>query len=178
MLEASGLSANEQLTILTSVNNVRSFDKLSQAMMEQHPKIHVNVKPKSTHSPYHRDKGGKGSRGKGWSRYGNLGYDGGDVDDVHDEDDKASGDDSDGRSPPELLPPETDSDLGEECETKDDVELDVFACMLAIGAKRYRDCQYCPDRESRLRCLGQSERQRQGQRQRKESTKIFSWIEA
>ena len=34
MLEASGLSNNEQLMILTSVNNVRNFDKLSQALMD------------------------------------------------------------------------------------------------------------------------------------------------
>ena len=33
MLEASGLSATEQLMVLTSVNNAREFDNLAQALM-------------------------------------------------------------------------------------------------------------------------------------------------
>ena len=61
--------------VLTSENNAREFDKLAQALMEQHPKIQTSEKPKHHVPPrsYH-PKGGK-SKGKGWSRFGNLGYD-------------------------------------------------------------------------------------------------------
>ena len=63
MLEASGLSAIEQLMVLTSVNDAREFDTLAQALMEQHPKIQTSDRPKQHDRPrnYH-PKGGK-SRG-------------------------------------------------------------------------------------------------------------------
>jgi hypothetical protein len=80
MLEASGISQNEQLMVLTSIGNAREFDKLAVALMEQHPRIQSSEKAKDRHVPQqhggHRPyKGGGKSRGKGWSRFGHMGFD-------------------------------------------------------------------------------------------------------
>ena len=38
-LEASGLNESQQLMILTSTGNEHGFDKIAEALMNQHPRI-------------------------------------------------------------------------------------------------------------------------------------------
>ena len=119
MLEASGLSADQQLMVLTSINNEREFDRLATALMEQHPKIHLSDRRQHDDRPSGGYKGGKrGSKG-GYRRYANFGAEEDEEDDDYEEEDE----------------PEADDDEEAENETVDDVELDVFTCMACQEAE-------------------------------------------
>ena len=116
MLEASGLTATEQLMILTSIGNVRDFEKLAVAMMEQHPKAHLGEKKSQPSEGKNRDY----PKGKGrYRKFGHLAGEEQEVDD--DEEDEAEEE-------------EAEEDEGEE-DTIEDVELDGFTCMICQGAE-------------------------------------------
>ena len=65
MLESSGLTADQQLMVLTSISNDRDFDKLADALMEQRPKIHVNDRQSRRNDGKHPPKRDVGYKGKG-----------------------------------------------------------------------------------------------------------------
>ena len=93
MLEASGLSADQQLMVLTSINNEREFDRLATALMEQHPKIHLSDRRQRDDRPSGGYKGGKrGSKG-GFRRYANFGAEEDEEDEDYEEEDEPEADD-------------------------------------------------------------------------------------
>ena len=70
MLEAAGISRQEQLMVLTSTGNERDFDKLAAALLEQHSHVHVEEENRGGSSPSGKSFG-KG--GKKWHRRANFG---------------------------------------------------------------------------------------------------------
>ena len=123
LLEASGLTSDQQTMVLTSTVNDRDFEKVAVAMCEQYPTVNRKVDDNSGRS--NSGKGGsKGYRGK-WSRQAHMAQE--DEEDPSDEDLPALVDDSsDGKVYDEI----SDS----ECSDKDSVELDIITCMLAQGS--------------------------------------------
>ena len=65
MLDASGLTKDQQNMVLTSIGNSRDFDKVAQGLIEQHGQIHSH-EGKKTHKNFFAGKAfGKGGKGKG-----------------------------------------------------------------------------------------------------------------
>ena len=74
MLEASTLSGDQQLMVLTSINNNREFDRLAEALMEQHPKLHLTDRPSRRDGDHGRSSGHKGGGKKGgYRRFAHFG---------------------------------------------------------------------------------------------------------
>ena len=63
LLESAGLNRNEQLMVLTSANNVRTFEAISAAVIDQHSHTHLDERSRRT--PYGGDRGSR----SGKSRY-------------------------------------------------------------------------------------------------------------
>ena len=57
-LEASGLSNDQQLMILTSTGNNDDFDAIAKALVDQHPKIQMSERPRN--DGHKKDLKGKG----------------------------------------------------------------------------------------------------------------------
>ena len=72
MLEAAGLSPTEQKLVLTSIGNSRDFDRLGEALIEQHSNIHLgerrNASPEKQRYPAKQQGYGKGGGQKSWRR--------------------------------------------------------------------------------------------------------------
>jgi hypothetical protein len=118
MLDAANLGKVEKLMVLTSTGNDVEFEKVAAALMGQHAKIHVEEKREKRHDSH------KPTFRKPWSRNANFaeGEAEWDPDDDYDYDDGAP-------AHAMLAGGEEDN----ECETLEEVELDVFTCLLAQG---------------------------------------------
>jgi hypothetical protein len=71
MLDCANLGKIEKLMVLTSTANSRDLDDIAHALLEQHPKIHVEEKQ----SPHERKPGCEVRTRKPtrkWTRYANL----------------------------------------------------------------------------------------------------------
>ena len=65
LLDAANLNEIEKLMVLTSAHNDRSFEAISKALQEQHPRIHLKEKA----DKFRRRDDDKKGRGKGgWKR--------------------------------------------------------------------------------------------------------------
>ena len=62
LLESAGLDKNERTMIQASIRNARNFNKIAEALIAQHPRVHVSERGRAT--PQGRGKGGGG----GWKR--------------------------------------------------------------------------------------------------------------
>ena len=117
MLDAANLGKVEKLMVLTSTGNIREFEKVAEALMGQHAKIHVEEKRDKKHDSH------KPSFRRPWSRQANFAEEEVEWDlDDYDYDDEV---------PAHAMLAEGEED--NECETLDEVELDVFTCLLAQG---------------------------------------------
>ena len=65
LLDLAGLDKNERTMIQASINNERNFEKVSDALVCQHPRVHLNDKKKGN------DYNNKGQKGKGKGKYKN-----------------------------------------------------------------------------------------------------------
>ena len=79
LLEASGLTPDQQLMVLTSTQNQRELDVVTAALLEQHAKTHLNDRKSQSHDARKPHK-----KGKPWIRTANLAAD----DDDDDSDDQ------------------------------------------------------------------------------------------
>ena len=117
MLDAANLGKVEKLMVLTSTGNIREFEKVAEALMGQHAKIHVEEKRDRKHDTH------KPSFRRPWSRQANFAEEEVEWDfDDYDYNDEA---------PAHAMLAEGEED--NECETLEEVELDVFTCLLAQG---------------------------------------------
>ena len=69
LLELSGLDRDKQLLINTSVGNVSDFEKIAEALVKQHPRIHHKERRQLKPRTFGRGKGrgrGRGRRGRSW----------------------------------------------------------------------------------------------------------------
>ena len=80
LLEASGLTADQQPMVLTSTQNKREFEVIAAALLEQHAKTHLS--DRKTQREAHR----KTKKNEPWIRTANLGaeWDNDDSDDLDD----------------------------------------------------------------------------------------------
>ena len=63
LLDLAGLDKNERTMIQASIGNARDFDKIAEALVVQHPRVHLKAQSSS------RPKGaGKGFKGKGFGK--------------------------------------------------------------------------------------------------------------
>ena len=133
MLEAAGLSPTEQKLVLTSIGNSRDFDRLGEALIEQHSNIHLGERRKASPAkpkyPAKQLGYGKGRGHKPWrsAHYGDV------VEDFDESDDETE--DEDDSFDTSADPSFTGAFLGaagteeeEEAvlDTKDEVEMDVY----------------------------------------------------
>ena len=119
MLEGAGLSRNEQLMVLTSTSNSKEFETVAKALLDQHARIHVDDAPVRNQPRRFQPKG----KGKGtFQRWGNMGAVEEEAEEDEQEVDEKSGEESAGREASEA-----DMD-------KDEVEMDVFTCLMSQGA--------------------------------------------
>ena len=120
MLDAANLGKVEKLLVLTSTGNNREFDKIAEALMKQHAKIHVDEKKEKRHDNHH-----KSGFKKPWTRHANMADAEAEVDEDYDYD-------QEGDAPVDQSAPDEVED-DKECETVEEVEMDVFTCLLAQG---------------------------------------------
>ena len=71
LLDLAGLDKNERTMIQASIGNARDFEKIANALIVQHPRVHLNkqsgtAKPKGNHKG--KGKGFGKSKGRGKSR--------------------------------------------------------------------------------------------------------------
>ena len=127
MLEASGLKDDQQRMILTSTANNREFEKLAAALVEQYPSVHLDEGTRTSH-PSQGAKGGKSYRKP--YRHARLA-----EDEENGNDDEESSEEEGNLAPQAHLAggmPQLLEDDEEEV-TKEDVELDVYTCMVCLS---------------------------------------------
>jgi len=136
MLEGAGLNKNEQLMVLTSTQNSKDFEEIAKALLEQHPRIHMDE------NKSHRDKESPKrsfhhSRPK-FQRHGHYAEEEPVISEHDDSSDEHHDDD------------QQQEEDDEELETKDDVEMDVFTCLLCNGADELEQRIWYKQRRRRL----------------------------
>ena len=105
MLDASGLTQDQQNLVLTSISNSREFEKVAAGLLEQHGDLHVKEKKSGWHKKgfagkaagkgksYPRRKGKGKGKSRNWKRQGNL-HQGQDEEEEEDYDDDWEDDES------------------------------------------------------------------------------------
>ena len=66
LLDLAGLDRHERIMVQASVNNARTFDKIAEALVLQHPRIHLKESRRTSTGKGTSSKG-KGKREKGSS---------------------------------------------------------------------------------------------------------------
>ena len=128
--------------ILTSTQNNHNFDKIAQALIDQHPKIHTSERVSHQNKPEHnkfkfQDRGTRPRRQWGSQRQGHLSRREPETD-LEEEDsfpvqDSSSESDDVGRQAHQARaarPADDYSGADEYSTTVEDVEMDVYTCML------------------------------------------------
>ena len=67
LLDLAGLDKHERTMVQASIGNVRNFDKIAEALVVQHPRIHLKsttLRPKGGGSKGHGKMKGKRVKGK------------------------------------------------------------------------------------------------------------------
>ena len=126
LLESANIGKQEKLMILTSVNNAMKFDPIADALVKQHPRIHVMERGGHRDPDAPRRTWSKG-RGKGRRSYAHVG----ELDD--EDDDEQESEDSYGG--PEAFTGDAgeDDDAWDPDQELEELQLDVMFAFTASG---------------------------------------------
>ena len=71
LLDLAGLDKNERIMIQASIGNARNFEKIADALVVQHPRIHMREsRSTATHPGRHVKGKGKSKKGGGFRKGG------------------------------------------------------------------------------------------------------------